>query len=718
MKDNPMKRTFCLFLCVPFSLWAQESIITFHAINAVTWETVVPDSIYIQNITQGWDTMLVETSTFDLSRETGVSKPAPIIPDQFQLVENFPNPFTDRTETMVHLPVSDEVDIQIFNILGQRVARFSSRLPTGSHGFQLRGGGLPNGLYLIRAVGTRVCRTIKMLKTGRGNTGEVVMNYTGLTANPQFSDFLKMDNAGDNYAFTAYAGGFYPKTLDDQTPAGGETIEFELEPVPPPDDFTSHWFGFNLLGKFTVEWSDEGYLEEDFQMLSDLGFNFVRLPIDYRTYTVPGDWYSFDADGLADIDDAVAWGQEYGVHVSINLHRAPGYCVNPPGNPLPPDQNVSLWNNSEAQHAFAAHWRMFAERFQDVPCEVLSFNLVNEPSDVDGDTYVIAVLPAIQAIREVSPDRIIISDAVEWGNARVDEILDYGVVMSPHFYNPFQITHYKAEWVDGSDSWPEPSWPPQLVSTYFYGSYKSPWNTPLEIEGDFPAGTEVTLLVNQVSTSADFRVSADGTTVYTHQFSPGPGTGEWQTVIYAAEWNIYQNIYNREYTFALNEEADKLSMKVYTGDWMTFSWLRIVPPQSSGFPVVMVQPGISDWGVPQASYFIDEEGSLIVLQAPAGFEDLFKMNGFLDQWIELKRSGTPVHVGEWGVYNKTPHEVTLQFMENRLMAMKSAGLGWALWNFRGSFGVLDSGRADVNYENYHGHQLDRQMLNLLLEYVD
>ena len=31
-------------------------------------------------------------------------------------------------------------------------------------------------------------------------------------------------------------------------------------------------------------------------------------------------------------------------------------------------------------------------------------------------------------------------------------------------------------------------------------------------------------------------------------------------------------------------------------------------------------------------------------------------------------------------------------------------LGWALRNFQGSFGILDSGRVDVQYENWRGHQ--------------
>jgi hypothetical protein len=36
-----------------------------------------------------------------------------------------------------------------------------------------------------------------------------------------------------------------------------------------------------------------------------------------------------------------------------------------------------------------------------------------------------------------------------------------------------------------------------------------------------------------------------------------------------------------------------------------------------------------------------------------------------------------------------------------------------MWNFRGSFGVLDSNRTDITYETWHGHKLDRAMLELV-----
>ena len=88
----------------------------------------------------------------------------------------------------------------------------------------------------------------------------------------------------------------------------------------------------------------------------------------------------------------------------------------------------------------------------------------------------------------------------------------------------------------------------------------------------------------------------------------------------------------------------------------------------------------------------------------------------IDTWTPLVKMGVPVHVGEWGCYNKTPHDVVLAWMKDVLSLWKEVGWGHAMWNLRGDFGVLDSGRTDVQYENYKGHKLDRRMLELLKGY--
>ncbi len=72
-------------------------------------------------------------------------------------------------------------------------------------------------------------------------------------------------------------------------------------------------------------------------------------------------------------------------------------------------------------------------------------------------------------------------------------------------------------------------------------------------------------------------------------------------------------------------------------------------------------------------------------------------------------------VGEFGAFNQTPHAAALLWLKDNLSVFRQLGWGWALWNLRDSFGIMGSGRRDVEYENFNGHKLDRQMLNILQE---
>lgn len=86
----------------------------------------------------------------------------------------------------------------------------------------------------------------------------------------------------------------------------------------------------------------------------------------------------------------------------------------------------------------------------------------------------------------------------------------------------------------------------------------------------------------------------------------------------------------------------------------------------------------------------------------------------ISKWDPLMKEGVPIHVGEWGCYNKTPHDVCLAWMADLLALWKQAGWGWSMWNLRGPFGILDSDRRDVPREYFRGHWLDRKMLELLI----
>lgn len=82
-------------------------------------------------------------------------------------------------------------------------------------------------------------------------------------------------------------------------------------------------------------------------------------------------------------------------------------------------------------------------------------------------------------------------------------------------------------------------------------------------------------------------------------------------------------------------------------------------------------------------------------------------------WGELAGHGVPIHFGEMGCYKHTPPGVVLAWFDDTLSVLGDLHSGWALWNFRGPFGVLDTERPGTKYEDWRGHRLDRVLLNLL-----
>lgn len=177
-------------------------------------------------------------------------------------------------------------------------------------------------------------------------------------------------------------------------------------------DKLPRWRGFNLLEK--VNKTNRRFREDDFKWTHDWGFNFLRLPMDYRLWIVDGDPRRFNEQVLEEIDEAVRFGEKYGIHIDLNFHRAPGYCINPPAEPK------SVWTDPETLETCALHWSMFAKRYKGISNDRLSFNLFNEPSGVEDimDKCVAAHRFIINAIRREDPTRLIICDGHRPGSCR------------------------------------------------------------------------------------------------------------------------------------------------------------------------------------------------------------------------------------------------------------------------------------------------------------
>jgi len=319
------------------------------------------------------------------------------------------------------------------------------------------------------------------------------------------------------------------------------------------------WRGFNLLEKFTLA-GDRPYREHDFDFIAAYGFNYVRLPLDYRIWTT--DSGAFREAPLKEIDQALAFARARGIHLTLCLHRAPGYCINPP------KERLDLWGDGEdgnqARRLFAAQWRMLAQRYRGVAADALSFNLVNEPPAATEDQYLRVATAAVDAIRNEDTSRLIIADGRGGGREPTPLLARLKIAQAGRGYEPFHLTHYKAGWVQTSDTWSEPTWPLKTASGVI-----------------------------------------DKNTLWREQIEP---------------------------------------------------------------------------------------------------------------WQRLEKTGVGVLIGEWGVFNKTPHAVALAWMKDCLENWQKAGWGWCLWNLRGAFGPLDSERADVRYVMRGGVKIDTAMLALLQRY--
>lgn len=329
----------------------------------------------------------------------------------------------------------------------------------------------------------------------------------------------------------------------------------------PQQTVLPRWRGFNLLDFFTMKSACDP-VERDYRWIAGWGFDFVRLPCCYTLWSEGGDPYRPLEPVLQRLDRAIACGRAHGLHVSLNLHRAPGYSVN-----REREEPYSLWKDQLALDAFCFQWRMFAERYCDIPANELSFDLVNEPPGLDETVMTRAdhervVRAALEAIREVNPDRIVIADGHGYGNHPFPELANLPLAQSCRGYSPYELTHYRASWC-GRDDWPEPAWP---------------------------------------------------------------------MVVEDKRW-----------------DATSLAERY-------------------------------------------------------------------DEWLDLAELGVGVHCGEFGAYKRTPHAVALSWMEALLSILYERNIGYALWNLRGPFGILDSDRADVMYDDWHGHALDRAMLELLQQY--
>ena len=224
----------------------------------------------------------------------------------------------------------------------------------------------------------------------------------------------------------------------------------------------SRYRGFNLTEKTSGQGPRRRFHEEDFEIIAGWGMNFARIPMSYWNWTSKDDWYTVDEDVLNDIDEVVEFGKAYNIHINLNLHRVPGYCINGRDKERMDLFRDTPENMQKALEATVFHWKLFARRYKGISNSRLSFDLINEPPAMaDESRYVHIVRALVEGIRAEDPGRLIVADGKDIGRTPVIGIADLGVAQSTRGYDPMGLSHYTADWVPKNEfeTFKLPTWP-------------------------------------------------------------------------------------------------------------------------------------------------------------------------------------------------------------------------------------------------------------------
>ncbi len=200
------------------------------------------------------------------------------------------------------------------------------------------------------------------------------------------------------------------------------------------------WRGFNLLENFSLDSRRKPFREEDFRLISKLGFNFVRLPMDYRLWIKDGNWEELMRRHLGRSTKPSS-GTQIMAFTSRSTLPAPGYTVASP--PEKPDSGLI-----GKRIAFAQALGHVCPPISRHPQARLSFNLMNEPSQVEPAAYVVVVRKLVEAIRAKTRIALSFPTVCNGGNFRCWSCAKFRIAQATGGYAPVEISHYKASWVD------------------------------------------------------------------------------------------------------------------------------------------------------------------------------------------------------------------------------------------------------------------------------
>jgi endoglucanase len=200
----------------------------------------------------------------------------------------------------------------------------------------------------------------------------------------------------------------------------------------------SHWLSqTEMRGEERAQYMQAA----DFEKISELGFDHVRIPIDEaQMWDEAGEMHR-DAFDL--LHKAIRWSFENNLRVIVDLHILRSHYFNADVKPL--------WTDPAAQEEFLGFWKQLSNELHAYPVDKLAYELMNEAVSDDPEDWNRLLAKGIETVRALEPERVIVVGSNKWQQVGTFKDLkvpggDSNLLLSFHFYDPFLLTHYRAPW--------------------------------------------------------------------------------------------------------------------------------------------------------------------------------------------------------------------------------------------------------------------------------
>jgi endoglucanase len=188
--------------------------------------------------------------------------------------------------------------------------------------------------------------------------------------------------------------------------------------------------------------------EEYFAEIKKAGFDSVRIPVRWSTHADKAAPYRIDEKFFERVDWAIRQSLDRGLIPVVNMHHYEEVFQNP----------------DDHRERYLAMWRQIAERYKGFPAE-LALELLNEPhAKLTAEKWNGMLAEALAIVRRTHPTRKIVIGPVGWNSINDLDSLqlpeaDRNIVVTVHYYSPFQFTHQGAHWTgNDADKWLGTKW--------------------------------------------------------------------------------------------------------------------------------------------------------------------------------------------------------------------------------------------------------------------